>query len=24
VYYARPFQRPGRTGVWGFLLQPGW
>lgn len=24
VFYARPFQRPGRTGVWGFLLQPGW
>jgi hypothetical protein len=24
VYYARPFQRPGRGGVWGFLLQPGW
>jgi hypothetical protein len=24
VYYARPFQRPGRSGVWGFLLQPGW
>ena len=24
VYYARPFQRPARTGVWGFSLQPGW
>jgi len=24
VYYAKPFQRPGRGGVWGFLLQPGW
>lgn len=24
VFYARPFQRPGRGGVWGFLLQPGW
>lgn len=24
VYYARPFQRPGRGGVWGFTLQPGW
>ena len=24
VYYARPFMRPGRGGVWGFLLQPGW
>ena len=24
VYYARPFQRPGRGGVWGFSLQPGW
>lgn len=24
VYYARPFQRPARTGVWGFNLQPGW
>ena len=24
VYYARPFQRPGRGGVWGFLLTPGW
>ena len=22
--YARPFQRPGRGGVWGFTLQPGW
>jgi hypothetical protein len=24
VYYAHPFQRPGRGGVWGFVLQPGW
>lgn len=24
VYYARPFMRPGRGGVWGFNLQPGW
>jgi hypothetical protein len=24
VYYAHPFQRPGRRGVWGFVLQPGW
>ena len=24
VFYARPFQRPGRGGVWGFSLQPGW
>ena len=24
VYYAHPFQRPGQSGVWGFLLQPGW
>ncbi len=24
VYYAHPFQRPGRSGVWGFMLQPGW
>ena len=24
VYYAHPFQRPGKGGVWGFLLQPGW
>ncbi len=24
VYYAWPFQRPGRGGVWGFNLQPGW
>jgi outer membrane protein assembly factor BamA len=21
---ARPFQRPGRGGVWGFTLRPGW
>jgi hypothetical protein len=24
VYYAHPFQRPGKSGVWGFVLQPGW
>jgi hypothetical protein len=24
VYYARPWQRPGRGGVWGFNLLPGW
>ena len=24
VFYARPFQRPGRGGVWGWALQPGW
>ena len=24
VYYARPFQRPQRGGVWGFQIQPGW
>ncbi|HJU65544.1 MAG TPA: BamA/TamA family outer membrane protein [Gemmatimonadaceae bacterium] len=24
IYYARPFQRPQRSGVWGFQLQPGW
>jgi len=24
VYYAHPFERPGRSGVWGFVLQPGW
>ena len=24
AYYAHPFQRPGKSGVWGFLLQPGW
>jgi hypothetical protein len=24
VYYAHPFQRPGRGGVFGFTLQPGW
>ncbi|HUQ80751.1 MAG TPA: BamA/TamA family outer membrane protein, partial [Gemmatimonadaceae bacterium] len=24
TYYAHPFQRPGKGGVWGFLLQPGW
>jgi Tol biopolymer transport system component len=22
-YYALPFQRPTRSGVWGFVLQPG-
>ena len=24
VFYARPFQRQGRGGVWGFSLMPGW
>ena len=24
VFYAKPFMRPGRSGVWGFGLQPGW
>ena len=24
VFHARPFNRPGRGGVWGFSLQPGW
>lgn len=24
VFYAHPFQRPGRSGVWGFQLSPGW
>ncbi|MDX1647522.1 MAG: BamA/TamA family outer membrane protein [Longimicrobiales bacterium] len=24
VFYAMPFQRPERTGVWGFQLSPGW
>lgn len=24
VFYARPFMRPGRGGIWGFSLQPGW
>jgi hypothetical protein len=24
VNYAHPFMRPGRSGVWGFTLQPGW
>ena len=24
VYYARPFQRPGKTDVWGFQVAPGW
>lgn len=24
VFYAHPFQRPGRRGVWGFQLAPGW
>jgi hypothetical protein len=23
-YWARPFQRPTKGGVWGFVLQPGW
>jgi hypothetical protein len=24
VFWARPFQRPSRAGVWGFQLAPGW
>jgi hypothetical protein len=24
VYYAHPFERPGRSGVWGINFQPGW
>ncbi|HEV8610404.1 MAG TPA: BamA/TamA family outer membrane protein [Thermoanaerobaculia bacterium] len=24
VYYAVPFQRPRQSGVWGFLIAPGW
>jgi hypothetical protein len=24
VYYAHPFQRPEKGGLWGFQLQPGW
>jgi hemolysin activation/secretion protein len=24
VFYARPFQRPTRGGLFGFQLQPGW
>jgi hypothetical protein len=24
TYWARPFQRPGQGGVFGFVLQPGW
>jgi outer membrane protein assembly factor BamA len=24
LYYAHPFQRPGTSGTWGILLQPGW
>ena len=24
VNYSHPFMRPGRSGVWGFTLQPGW
>ncbi|MDX1632976.1 MAG: BamA/TamA family outer membrane protein, partial [Thermoanaerobaculia bacterium] len=24
VYWAYPFQRPGKGGVWGFQLAPGW
>jgi hypothetical protein len=24
IFHARPFQRPGRGGVWGFNLLPGW
>ncbi|HEX5581074.1 MAG TPA: BamA/TamA family outer membrane protein [Gemmatimonadaceae bacterium] len=23
-YYAKPFQRPDKSGVFGFLLSPGW
>src|SRR5262249_9880025 len=23
-YYARPFQRPDESGVYGFLITPGW
>ena len=24
VYYAHPFQRPGKGSHFGFQLQPGW
>ena len=24
IYWAHPFQRPGRSGIWGFQLAPGW
>jgi Tol biopolymer transport system component len=24
IYYAHPFQRDGKGGVWGLNLQPGW
>jgi Tol biopolymer transport system component len=24
IYYAHPLQRPTKSGVWGFQLQPGW
>ncbi len=24
AFWARPFQRPQRNGVWGFQLRPGW
>ena len=24
VFWAHPFQRPQRNGVWGFQLAPGW
>jgi hypothetical protein len=24
AYYAHPFQRPGKSWVWGFQLAPGW
>ncbi|HKW47852.1 MAG TPA: hypothetical protein VJN70_10415 [Gemmatimonadaceae bacterium] len=24
AYYAHPFQRPGKSWVWGFQLSPGW
>ncbi len=24
LYYARPFQRPEKSGIWGFQIAPGW
>jgi Tol biopolymer transport system component len=24
IYYAHPFQRPGKSGVFGFQIAPGW
>jgi hypothetical protein len=24
VFYARPFQRQARSGIWGFQFAPGW